>query len=119
MKEDSVLAVMGLLLGIASPLPIWPGPHFLRHIPPAIISFLLILAAYFTGRKTGSKVAGAIIIVYGILATAAGMLFLTSVLFATSEEFLAMSSGIILGGIIALFAGITSITLGHKLARKP
>ncbi|MEX2751258.1 MAG: hypothetical protein Q6366_005160 [Candidatus Freyarchaeota archaeon] len=118
MKKVPVLAVMGLLLGIASPLPIWPGPLLLRHIPPGIISFVLILAAYFAGRKTGSKVAGIITIIYGILATLAGMLFLTLVLLATSREFLTVSSILILGSIVALLSGITAIILGWKLATK-
>lgn len=119
MKKAEILAIIALLLGIASPLPIWPGPLLLRHIPPGIISFVLVLAAYFAGRKTGSKLAGVIMIVYGILATLAGILFLTLILLATSREFLTVSSVVLLGSIIALIAGITAIILGWKLARKP
>ncbi|MBO3799450.1 MAG: hypothetical protein FGF52_00065 [Candidatus Brockarchaeota archaeon] len=47
-------------------------------------------------------------------------MFLTLVLLATSEEFLAVVGSIlILGSITALFVGIISIILGYKSARKP
>lgn len=91
----------------------------MRHIPPGVLSFTLILSAYFIGRKAGSRLAGVIMIVYGLLATIAGILFLSLILIVTSTEILIVRSIIAVGGIVALIAGITSIILGVKIARKP
>jgi hypothetical protein len=30
MKKYLVMAILGLLLGVTSPFPIWPGPEFLK-----------------------------------------------------------------------------------------
>jgi hypothetical protein len=117
MKKYIVMAILGLLLGVASPFPIWPGPSFLRHLLPGVISTVLIILACLGVMRKGSKIVGAIAIVYGALATLAGAIF-TYVLFAaTSEEFRVVSGIISLGAAICLIIGIIVLVLGYKTFR--
>ena len=117
MKKYLVMAILGLLLGVTSPFPIWPGPGFLRHLPPGVISAVLIILACLGAMKRGSKIVGTIAVVYGALAILAGATF-TYVLFAvTSEEFRVMSEIISIGAAICLIVGIVVLVLGYKTFR--
>lgn len=117
MKLGKFFALISLLLGIASPLPIWPGPALIRHLPPAIISFILITIACLLSKD--SKTVGIIAMIYGTLATLAGSIFITLYLSATSLEFLTTTGRIVLiGGIIALVAGLVTLILGYKTFKR-
>jgi hypothetical protein len=113
LKKYIVMAILGLLLGVTSPFPIWPGPLLLRHLPPGIISAVLIILACLEAMKEGSKIVGAIAIVYGVLAILAGATF-TYVMFAVRSEELAVSGIIGVGAAICLIVGIVVLTLGYK-----
>jgi hypothetical protein len=113
LKKYIVMAILGLLLGVTSPFPIWPGPLLLRHLPPGIISAVPLIVACLGAMKRGSKVVGAIAVVYGVLAILAGAAF-TYVLFAVRSEELAVSGIIGVGAAICLIVGIVVLTLGYK-----
>lgn len=111
-----VLCVVGLLLGLASPLPIWWGPILYRHLTPAIISAILVIVACLGAMKKGSKAVGIISLVYGVLATVFGAL-LSVVIFpllvgSTGTEY--YTPVLILGTVLAIAVGITAIVLGFK-----
>ena len=113
-----MIAIVGLLFGLASPLPIWPGPTTYRHLPPGIISVILMLIAGFGTMKKGSKIVGIIGFIYGILAIIAGILFSYIItLLGVSTDPGSRISIVILGTILALGAGVTSIILGFKAYR--
>lgn len=105
-----MLSVLGLLLGIISPLPIWPGPPFLRHLPPGILSAVLVILACLGSMKKGSRAVGAIAIVYGVLATLAG-LFFTIISIMAAALFMTFFLPI---SIVVLAIGITVFLLGCK-----
>jgi FtsH-binding integral membrane protein len=113
LKKYLVMAILGLLLGVTSPLPIWPGPLFLRYLPPGVISAVLIILACLGVMKRGSKIVGVIAIVYGVLAILAGVTF-TYVVFAVRSEGLAVSGIISVGAVICLIVGIVVLILGYK-----
>jgi FtsH-binding integral membrane protein len=118
MKKFTLLAILGLLLGIASPLPIWPGPLLVRHLPPGIISAALVIFACFGTMKEGSKAVGVIAIIYGALASLSGILIFY-IATGTSPEFLAGRGSIVVAGsVLAIFIGIMTILLGIKSIRK-
>jgi hypothetical protein len=114
MKLFIILSILGLITGIASPLPIWPGPGFLRHLPPGIISAVFILSACLGAMKEGSKAVGAIAITYGVLASLAGAAFTYATITAINEEIRVASGIILIGSVIALTIGIIAIILGYK-----
>jgi hypothetical protein len=114
LKKYIAMAILGLLLGVVSPFPIWPGPLFLRHLTPGVISAVLLIVACLGAMKEGSNIVGAIAVVYGVLAILAGATF-TYVLFAArSEEFRAVGGIISVGAAICLIVGIVVLTLGYK-----
>ena len=115
-----IICIIGLLFGLASPLPIWPGPVIYRHLTPAIISAILVIAACSGTIKQGSKIIGIISMIYGVLATIGGI-FLSAIL---SMFGLLGSTGagpyaqlIMFGTILAIVVGIISIILGYKTFR--
>jgi len=113
LKKYIAMAILGLLLGVASPFPIWPGPLFIRHLTPGVISAVLLILACLGAMKRGSKVVGAIAVVYGVLAILAGAAF-TYVMFAVRSEELAVSRIIGVGAAICLIVGIVVLILGYK-----
>jgi hypothetical protein len=110
------LAIVGVLFGLASPLPIWPGPLIYRHLTPGIISAILIIISCLGIMKEGSRIVGVISLVYGALATVAGILFswIVSLFGLGNPGSGSLTPVILLGSIIALVVGITSIILGFK-----
>lgn len=105
-------------MGIASPLPIWPGPHYIRHLPAGITSFILIVVACLKSMKEGSKVVGGIAVFYGAMPTLAGLGMILLAVSATSMEVAAMGGVLIAGGVFLLSVGLIAILLGYKTFRR-
>ena len=78
-----ILAVLGLLFGVTSPLPIWFGPTFIRRLPPGIVSAALIIFACLRSMRRGFRSVGVIAIIYGVLATLAGLAFTAASIIAS------------------------------------
>jgi FtsH-binding integral membrane protein len=109
-KTFIVLAILGLLFGIASPLPIWPGPLSVKHLALTIVSAVLMMLACFGAIRENSKDVGTVAIIYGTLTSLIGITT------ATSPEFLAEDCiTVIIGSIVSLIVGITAIILGIKI----
>lgn len=121
MKRFIILAILGLLLGIASPLPVWPGPALLRHLPPGVFSAILIISACIGAiRSGGSKTVGVIGMIYGALATLAGVFFTLVSSYAfmymgqSEEAHIRAIGGLLPICLGVLVIGITVILLGYK-----
>jgi hypothetical protein len=117
-KPYPLLAILGLALGVASPLPIWPGPLFIRHLPPGLVSFALIVAACLGSMREGSKVVGGIAIFYGAMPALAGLAAVLLAASAASAEVVALRGVLIAGGAFLLAVGLTAISLGCKTFRR-
>ena len=109
-----ILGIIGLLFGVASPLPIWPGPLIYRHLTPGIVSAILIIISCLGSLKKGSKIVGIIGILYGILAIIAGVFFSVLLTLLNSAEANTIFPLAMLGTAVALTAGIISLILGYK-----
>lgn len=77
----------------------------IRHLPPAIISGILVIASCLGVSKSGSKIVGIIAIIYGILA---------SLVAFNIARLLTITVATIFGIIIALIVGIAALILGYK-----
>jgi hypothetical protein len=131
MKPYPLLALLGLLLGVTSPLPIWANIIRIRigGIPHAgqlligIISFILIIIACLGSMREGSKIVGGIAILYGAMPTLAGlaMILLAAIMPSTeTAEYLRALSRVVVP--LLLIVGLTAIFLGYKTfkrAKKP
>ena len=115
-KIFNYLAIIGLLLGLASPLPIWQGPTLYWHLALGIISAILIIVACLGTIQKGSKIVGIISIVYGVLATLLGSAFLLFVL--VSYRFhIFMDARFLPVVMLGVIVGVPSIILGFKTYR--
>jgi hypothetical protein len=118
-----VLVVLGLLLGVASPLPIWPGPEFIRHLLPGMVSAALIISACLGSMRRGSRSVGVIAMIYGALATLAGLAFTAASIIASmtvrpiEEAHIAIMAGLLPISIGVLIVGVSAILLGYKTFR--
>jgi hypothetical protein len=118
-----VLAVLGLLLGVASPLPIWPGGEFIRHLLPGIVSAALIISACLRSMRMGSRSVGVIAMIYGALATLAGLAFTAASIIASmsvrpiEEARITIMAGLLPVSIAVLIVGVSVILLGYKTFR--
>jgi len=115
-----ILCIIGLLFGLASPLPIWPGPVIYRHLVPAIISAIFIIVACAGTIKQGSTIIGILSLIYGVLATIGGIFL--SAIFSMFGLFGSTGAGpytqlIMFGTVLAIVIGIISIILGYKTFR--
>jgi len=97
------LAIIALLLGLASPLPIWPGPSFIRHLPPALLSAVLMITALL--RAGGSRNVSIVGMIYGFLALG-GCATLLLLFLSVSGEGLFQHPVIVLVIILGITAGI-------------
>jgi hypothetical protein len=97
-KIASLVAVLALLLEWITPLPIWPGPHLVRYILPAILSLVLIIFACLKGG--GSKIVSAIALLYGFTILAGCGLIVYVIFSATSEVKLLLQTPIVYLGLL-------------------
>ena len=122
-KTYLILAVLGLLLGVASPLPIWPGPTFIRHLPPGIVSAALIISVCLISMRRGFRSVGVMAMIYGVLATLAGLAFTAISIIASmavmpiEEAHIAIIAGLLPISIAVLIIGVSIILLGYKTFR--
>ena len=117
-KLFNYLAIIGLLLGLASPLPIWQGPTLYWNLTLGIISAILIIVACLGTIQKGSRSVGIISLVYGLLATLLGSAIL---LFPLVSHFyglkIVLGVSAALGAILGVIVGVPSIILGFKTYR--
>jgi hypothetical protein len=112
-ERKAIVALIALLLGLASPLPIWPGPHLIRHLPPALLSVLLIIFACL--RAKGSKAVSIIALIYGFLALSGCGALIYILLTATSEAGMLLQHPIVQLGLAAGIAvGLAAISLAIR-----
>ena len=115
-KKIVGLAILALLLEWITPLPIWPGPHLVRHILPALLSLALIIFACLEAK--GSKIVSAVALIYGFTILAGCGLILYVLFTATSYEVRALLQtplvylglfGVILCGLIVISLALHNI----------
>jgi len=109
-KKVVGLAILALLLEWITPLPIWPGPHLVRHILPALLSLALIIFACLKAK--GSKIVSAVALIYGFTIFAGCGLILYVLLTATSEVRVLLQTPIVYLGVFgAVLCGLLVISL--------
>ena len=113
-----VVSIIALLMGLASPLPIWPGPLLFRHLPPAIFSGILMMLSCLMVRKEGSRAVGIVSIIYGTLATiGAALLLIIFIALLENEWLLKLSATLgVAIGLAVLILGIRIIRLKQRIA---
>ena len=118
-KIFNYLAIIGLLLGLASPLPIWQGPILYWNLTLVIISAILIIVACLGTIQKGSKIVGIISLVYGVLATLFGSSFLLFVLVSSLVSYreILMAARFFPVVVLWVIVGVPSIILGFKTYR--
>ena len=118
-KIFNYLAIIGLILGLASPLPIWQGPTLYWPFTLGIISAILIVVACLGTIQKGSKIVGIISLVYGVLATLFGSAFLLFVLISSlaSYRMFLMDARFFPVVVLGVIVGVPSIILGFKTYR--
>ena len=115
-KLFNYLAIIGLLLGLASSLPIWQGPILYLNLTLVIISAILIVVACLGTIQKGSKIVGVVSLVYGVLATLFGSAFLLFVLVSSLVSYRGILMDARFFPIVVLWVivGVPSIILGFK-----
>jgi len=110
-KIALLAAILAVLLVWTAPLPIWPGPHLVRHILPAILSLALIIFACLKGKGSLGVLIAAL--TYGFTILAGCGLIIYVIFTATSEVkallqtpivYLALSVEILCGAFIISLA---------------
>ena len=118
-KLFNYLAIIGLLLGLASPLPIWQGPTLYWNLTLVIISAILIIVACLGTIQKGSKIVGVISLVYGVLATLFGSALLLFVFVSSLVSYrdILMAARFFPVVVLWVIVGVPSIILGFKTYR--
>ena len=118
-KLFNYLAIIGLLLGLTSQIPILLGYSLYWNLTLVIISAILIIVACLETIQKGSKIVGIISLVYGVLATLFGSAFLLFVLISSLASYrsFVMDANAFPGVVLGVIVGVPSIILGFKTYR--